>query len=79
MKNDNVWRKMLHPDNKELSNAGVDSYSFPLTIEYKIIVNGKTKWIEDSIHNKDDLYFGLTRDITEKKEKKRFLKKVKKS
>jgi PAS domain-containing protein len=62
-------KDVSHLDNKDEGDAykSVKDIVFPYNCEYKISISGKTKWLQERIYKKENLIFGLTTDITDRK------------
>ncbi|HJO95327.1 MAG TPA: PAS domain-containing protein [Victivallales bacterium] len=69
--NQNIWKEVIHYNDKNKAISIKKYSSFPITQEYRIFLpDGTIKWIRNKIYinRKENTIFGITGDITEQKE-----------
>ena len=66
-KDTKTLKDFLHAADRKLTDNQVKAIKFPHTIEYKIDVDGKTKYLQKRIYKKHNLLFGITSDVTKRK------------
>lgn len=64
---ENIWNKMTHPDDLYLLDIDPSKKKFPIKLNYRIIKDGETHWLNECIYEHDNIYFGVTADITKEK------------
>ena len=75
-----TWEKMIHPDDKDRVLKCYKKGTTPKPIEYRLNTKYGTKWVENNLLEDSFLdkkfQFGVTRDITERKEHEQRIKKL---
>lgn len=65
---DTIWCNMIHPEDKYLIKIDPTRKKYPINLNYRIVKDGKTHWLNECIYAHDNIYFGITSDITKEKQ-----------